>query len=192
MKQNWNKQKIELNEHEKEPLEIISDGMIMTKGVGNGRGIPIVIVDSSLREDFEQLVKAHKQMNLGDVKSFWAKESKTDRNIMLILFFKKPSEVVIILEFEMPEQGMLVDKIVQSQALYIQPGKEGDSISNTNDNPKILAEIPSRNFREEWEKIWVEILKQDFKKRGLKRGKAEEASEKFIEEMRELDYWRMK
>lgn len=192
MKKGWNKKKFKLKNYEKEPVPIISDAMIATKGIGDGRGIPLIIIDTSLRSDFEQLVKAHKHINLGDVKTVWSKPSKNKDMINLMLFFKKPSEVVLILEFDMPRKSMIVDKIVQSQALYIQPGSEGDRIGNTMDNPRILVEVQSRQFRKEWNKILNKVIQKDLRLRGVKRKYLKEASKEVIKEWRSLDYFRMK
>lgn len=192
MKKGWNSKKIKLKTYEKEPVKIVSDAMIATKGIGDGRGIPLTIIDTSLRNDFEQLVKAHKQIDLGDVETAWSKPSKNIDIINLMLFFKKPSEVVLILEFDLPRKSMIVDKIVQSQALYIQLGKEGDRLGNTIDSPRILVEVQSRYFKQEWNKILRTVIQKDLQSRGVKKKQLKEASKKIIEEWRNLDYFRMK
>jgi hypothetical protein len=47
------------HEREKEALRIVADGAIASRGVGEGRLIPLVILDTSSRPDVEEYIRPH-------------------------------------------------------------------------------------------------------------------------------------
>jgi hypothetical protein len=89
-------------------------------------------------------------------------------------------------------QGGVVDQIVQSQGLYLQGGRPGDRLASTLDHERILVEVPSRKFRPEWDRILRKALTKDYRRRGLSRGDARDATDSFISHWRELTSKRMK
>lgn len=182
------KKEISLNhEAEAKPVPIVSDVGVATQGTADGRIIPVLILDTSQRRDIEDLVKAHKLIGSGDANSAWSVPSRYNINkITLVLTFIKPSPCVILLDFDIARQGGVVDQIIQAQGVYIQPGKKGDRLSSTLDNERILIEVPSKHFRKEWDKILYKALVKNFKKKGLVKSDAKNASNGFIKEWREL------
>ena len=54
-----------------------------------------------------------------------------------------------------------------------------------------MIEVPSRDFRKEWNRILRKALYRDFKKGGLGRQKAKLATEKFLQTWRQLSAIRM-
>lgn len=175
-----------------EPVPIVSDPAVATRGVGDGRVIPVLIINSLERPDIEDMVRAHKCIGPGDVKSAWAKKSRFNRNkIRLVLFFTKPSSCFIVFEFDIMDQGHLIDQIVSAESVYIQPGRAGDRLASTIDNPRILVEVPSKKFRGKWEQIYSKALYRKFKKHGLSRKGAKESTQKFIEEWRHISATRL-
>src|ERR1700730_420478 len=63
---------IELShEREKDALRIVADGAIAHSGVGEGRLIPLVILDTSSRPDLEEYIRVHQYAGAGDVKCQW-------------------------------------------------------------------------------------------------------------------------
>lgn len=95
-------------------------------------------------------------------------------------------EAVICLEFHIASQGSLVDLILYSRALYIQPGVPGDRLSQTMEEEKIIVEIPQTGFELYWDKMWEKHLIQDFKKRGLSRKEAKLAAKDFMQNQRKI------
>ena len=151
----WQKKEILIrNRAEKEPVPIVSDAAVATQGTADGRLIPVLIIDTSFRPDIEDMIRAHKHIGAGDAQSAWSIPSRfnIDR-IFLILTVLKPSRCVIIVEFNIVRQGGVVDQIIHAQGVYIQPGKEGDRLSTTIDHDRLLVEVPSKHFRNEWNKI---------------------------------------
>lgn len=193
MKNKWHRTDIALpNLESAKPVPIVGDGAIATVILGEGRMIPVVIIDTSQRSDVEDLVKAQKQQTPGDVQSQWARLSHSKRYIALLLTFKRPSNILLILEFDIVKQGILIEFILTTKALYIQPGRNGDRLSSTLDNERILVEVPELGFREEWRKIWHKELEKHFRKEGLKRGEAREAAKTVMSQLYEISIFRMR
>lgn len=189
----WKKGEIQINNRaEKKPVPIVSDAAVATRGTADGRIIPVLIIDTSLRPDIEDMVRAHRHFGSGDAKSVWSITSRfnIDR-ISLILTIIKPSRCVFIVEFDIVRQGGVVDQIIHAQGVYIQPGKKGDRLSTTIDNDRILIEVPSRHFRDDWTKILHKALSKDFKRKGLSRSDSKNAATSFIKEWREFGSKRM-
>jgi len=189
----WQKKTIKLsNKAEKEPVPIVSDAAVATRGLADGRIIPLLIIDTSLRPDIEDMIRAHKHIGAGDVESAWSIPSRFDKSrISLVLTIIKPSRCVIILESDIARQGGFVDQIIHAQGLYIQPGKEGDRLSSTIDNERLLVEVPSRHFRKEWDNIFRKAITKNFQRKGLSRNDAKIATESFIKEWRQFGSSRM-
>jgi hypothetical protein len=181
---------------EADPVPIAADAGIATVAVGDGRMIPLLILDTSERPDIDDMVKAHHHMKgQGDVKAGWGRpDTFFDTGVVsLILTFEKPSHCVILLRFDIGKYGGLVDQIIRSQGLYIQPGRPGDRLSTTFDNPRILAEVPSREFQPEWDRMLRKAMRKRIQREhGLSRSEAKLATEKFIDEWRNLSSKRIR
>src|SRR6478735_1040359 len=62
--------KIELTDaREAVPIPIVSDAAMGTVGIAEGRIIPVLIVDTTLRPDIDDLVRAHEHLGPGDARS---------------------------------------------------------------------------------------------------------------------------
>jgi len=189
----WHETEIQIrNRAEKEPVPIVSDAAVATRGTADGRIIPVLIIDTSFRPDIEDMIQAHKHIGAGDARSAWSTTSRFNVDkISLILMMLKPSQCVIMLEFNIVRQGGVVDQIIHAQGVYIQPGKEGDRLSTTFNHDRILVEVPSRHFRDEWDKILHKAWSKDFKRKGLSRSDSKNAATSFIKEWREFGSKRM-
>ena len=175
------------NKAEKIPIPIISDPAMATRGVGDGRTIPVLIIDTSQRPDLEDMVNAHKHLGAGDVQSGWFLPSRfSTKKLGLILNFTKPSQCLCVLEFDVMTHKAVIDLIIQAEGLYLQPGKIGDRLSSTMDKPRILCEVPSKSFRKEWDKIHRKVIFKMFKNQGSSRVKAKQETEEFIKEWRKI------
>jgi hypothetical protein len=179
------------NQTECIPVKIVGDAAIASKGIGEGRLIPLIIIDTSNRPDIEELIHVHKFSPIGEVQISWCKISKNKNLLNLVLSFSRPSQCIVIIEFEIVRQGNLVDQILMSQALYIQPGREGDRLKNTMDKQRVLLEIPSVGFEKEWEKLFLARVADDFKKKGYSLKDSNEMGKMLINELRTLGRVRM-
>ncbi len=191
MSRKWKKRRIVLNRSlEARPLPIISDSAVAQHGLGEGRLIPLVIIDTSSRADIDDLVRLHDAVGLGDVTTYWASFKRKRDRLDLILRFHRPGKCVAILEFDVANQYAIVDMIVRSQSLYLQPGRPGDRLRYSIDKPKILVEIPSRDFASEWDGILHRVVAHQLRKRGLTRQQARASSEQVIHNWRQLGDFR--
>jgi hypothetical protein len=191
----WKPRKAQIpvrTEREARPVRIVWDAAIATTIIGDGRLIPLLIIDASERPDVSELVRIHKHLPLGDVICQWGDLDAGDGKIDLFLRFERPVELVLILQFDVVRQGGLVDYILIAKAVYIQPGREGDRFVASMDNPRILVEIPDTGFQEEWNRMFHKHILLDLRRRGLSRKEAKLAATRFIEEWREFGRFRMK
>ena len=193
MKNRWHKVEVVLpNQVSGEPVPIVADGVIATVVLGEGRIIPLLILDTSKRPDIEDMVKAHKILPPGDVKIQWGRIRKLENTVSLILQFQRPSEILIILDFNVTNQGILVEQILKAKSLYLQPGRTGDRLSTTMDKPKIIVEVPDSGFQKEWKKIWLKELTKMFRTKGLRRVEAKLAAETAIHEIQTISNFQIR
>jgi hypothetical protein len=180
------------HEREKDALHIVADGAIAHPGVGEGRLIPLVIVDSSSRPDLEEFIRVHQYVGAGDVTSQWGQIIGHDKSISLILSFLRPAELVAIIEFDLQRNhGILVEQTLATKALYIQSGREGDRLKHDVNLPKVILEVPEGGFAPIWEKIFRRYTTAQMRERGLNRADAKRVAKQAIEEMRKLAAIRM-
>lgn len=193
MKNRWHKVEVVLsNQVSSEPVPVVADGAIATVVLGEGRLIPLLILDTSKRPDIEDMVMAHKILPPGDVKIQWGCIRKLENTVLLILQFQRPSEISIILDFNVTNQGILVEQILKAKSLYLQPGRAGDRLSTTMDKPKIIVEVPDSGFQKEWKKIWLKELTKMFRTKGLRRGEAKLAAETAIHEIQTISNFQIR
>ena len=173
---------------EADPVPIVADGAIATALWGEGRTIPVLILDTSTRPDVENLVKAQYWAQLvGDADSSWTIKKRRSRvpRPLLILKFTKPSHCLLIIEFHMPLHGVLVDQILWSGGLYLQPGRPGDRLATTFKNPRITVEVPPNEiFRDEFEKVHKNAIARHFRSEGMPRARAKQAASSYLSEHR--------
>lgn len=174
------------------PVPIIADGSIASASLGDGKCIPVLIIDTSKRSDINDLVKAINTQLPGDVRSGWINYKKQAGLISLFLNFERPSEIIVILEFNIIRQGILIESILSSKALYLQPGKNGDKVSSTFCNDRILVEVPDMGFYSQWNEIFQKQLEIYFRKNGADRKTSEVAAINAIVEARKIIKLRIK
>jgi hypothetical protein len=178
-------------EEEKRPVRIIADAALATGGVGDGRLIPLVILDTGERPDLEEFIRVHQYFPPGDVDSQWGKLRHSTGTVALILSFKRPAELVAILEFDIVKQGCLVEQILIANGLYLQAGREGDRLLKNPDAPKVLLEIPDTGYRQYSDHTFHQHIMKHMRKRGLSRRQAREAASQSIMMWREFGQFRM-
>ena len=87
MKNKWHKEAVSIQHPvEAEPVPIVADASVATVAIGDGRMIPLLILDTSKRPDIEDMVKAHLHMrSQGDVNTRWALCANVDETPSLTL-----------------------------------------------------------------------------------------------------------
>jgi hypothetical protein len=181
------------HKREKDALRIVADGAIAHRGVGEGRLIPLVILDTSLRPDLEEYIRVHQYVGVGDVKCQWGQLIGHDNTVALILSFLRPAELVGIVEFDLRRNhGVLVEQVIGTRGLYIQAGREGDRLKHDVNLPKVILEVPDTGFgKTTWDKIYSRYTTAKMRERGLNRADAKRAAKEAIAELRKLGTVRM-
>ncbi|WP_327696948.1 hypothetical protein [Streptomyces sp. NBC_00459] len=160
--------------------------------VGDGRLIPVLIVDTTARPDLDELVRVHQYVSSGDCKSQWGTTLGGENQVLLHLEFIRPAPMTVTLGIDVASRGILIDSILMTQALYLLPGRPGDRFMTKQNDPRVLLEIPRGDFVVVWEKILRSVMRKKFRDRGFDRPGARAATEEFILKMRELTGFRLK
>jgi hypothetical protein len=186
-------QSIPMNSAEEaQVVRVVGDAAIATCSVGHGRLIPLIIIDTTNRPDLTEVIEVQTHFPEGDVIVQWACLPKRRDHIALLLKFQRPTERAAVIEFDIAKQGILVEHILQSKALYIQAGKAGDRLIHDLNRPKMLIEVPDTGIRALWDKLFFDAVVKLMRKDGLSRREAKEAARAAIGEIRELAKFRMK
>ena len=172
------------------PVPIIADGAIATVHWGEGRTIPVLIIDTSTRPDVENFIGSqHRTQIVGDAESMWS-FNKRPRGLprpLLLLNFTKPTQCLLIIEFEIPRQGVLVDQILWSHGLYLQPGRPGERLSATLENPRLIIEVPPNEiFRGEFESVYKKAIFRHFRREGMSRTHAKKGVDSYLRKQRDV------
>lgn len=168
------------------PTPIVADALVGTKGVAHGALVPLVILDTTDRPDIDHLIAVHQHLAPGDVEVQWAGAVSDRHRVVLLLDFKRPVPARVVLAFDAIVQGAVIDSIVHTNLLYLQGGRPGDSLRETYNAPRTIAEIPSESFAPEWERIFEDATYASLRERGLRRRHAKRAAELAIKELRSL------
>ncbi|MBO2650813.1 hypothetical protein [Shewanella algae] len=169
-----------------ECMELVADAAMANPFAADGKLIPLLILDSASDSSLLNLVKMHESSIPGDVESLWALKRFSDKFVYLVLFFQKPLELRIAIKLDTNKNSGLIDGIIQSRAVYIQPGKQGDKLSQNIDAPKILVEIPARTTFGKWDDILLKNVKRKLKNEGVSRRELNKAALEFISTRREI------
>ena len=187
-KKGWRNEEIEIH-HDLEafPVPIVADGAIATTAVMGRKLIPVLLLDTRTRPDIDNLIKTQKIMNQGEVTRYWGRNPTKDKGpVTLLLRFTKPTVCTVLLHFDPCTQGGLLDQIIQAEAFYIMGAEPGERLGPNIDRAKILVEVSSCEFRDEWDRIWDDALRQDWRANGLSRNRAKQYSKEFRKEWRKL------
>ncbi|HML12280.1 MAG TPA: hypothetical protein VK456_03180 [Xanthobacteraceae bacterium] len=169
----------------KPAVPIVSDAAIATDAIGDGRFIPVVIMDTSARPDIAELISIHDKAPPGDVVSAWGSILDGPRDhLALFLHFQRPMELSFALNFDLSRQGSIVELALRSRAIFLQAGKLGDRLYRTLDAPRMIAELGGGMPKERWDDLWAKAIKRRLRTEGLSNGEAKRAAIRFIEEMR--------
>ncbi len=164
-------------------MPVVADGALAIRGQVGGRLVPVVMVDMTVRPDVAELVRVHEHLGMGDCFSQWA---QTGNRLVLRLRFERPIELAIGLAFELPRQADLVDQVISARAVYLQHGVEGDTMSTTMGNARLVIELPPTGFEKEWERLFPASLTREFRGQGLKRAAAKQAAREMVKRWREF------
>ena len=173
-------------------VPIVGDAAIAAARIGDGKLIPLVIIDTSERSDLDEVIRLHAHLGPGDVKVQWGMPLEKTDKIILVLSFRNPIEAVAILEFDIVLQGILVDQILTARVFYLQSGRPGDRYITNPSAPRIFVEVPDTGVRGHWDKLFHKRVAKHMRAKGLGRQQAKSAAAQAIQEMRAVGRFRMK
>lgn len=167
-------------------IQIVRDGAIAMPDLGDGRLIPVLIIDCDSRRDLYDMVMAHQDMPPGDVTVTWGRKLFSKKNVYLIIEFKKPAITEAIIEFDIAQYGGTADLIINARAFYFQPKDSGARVMEGLDKPKILIEVPYGAKLDDWDFILKNHLVKRFRKQGATKKEAVEAAKDHLEGLRKM------
>lgn len=172
-------------------VPIVGDGAIAHPDIGEGRLIPVLIVDCENHPALLDLILIHADTPPGDVVVRWGRRIFDKKNVYLTLDFARPVLTSASLCFNVAKQGGLVDWIINARGVYLQPSASGTKVSEGIDQPKIVVEIPPETTLPRWESIYRNSVIRTYRKGGCTRAEAKEATAQHLARLRELSAKRM-
>lgn len=184
--------RVTLKPREISPVPIIADGAVATRQPLSGHLVPVLILDTSDRADIVELIRIQRHLPPGDVVSSWGGHSRTARTILLLLEVSRPLRTKILLEFDIATQGILVDFILAVRAVGLQGGTLGDRLSTTMEHDRMILEVAATGFEPKWNELLRRELNRDYRRQGLTKRQANQATEQTVLEWRQLQEYRIK
>ncbi len=172
-------------ERESVPIRVVADAAIATGSVGEGRLIPLLVLDTSQRPDVDELVRIHGRSAPGDAVSTWVRMSGAESRVGLWLSFSRPAELNMVIDFVLRTHGGLVDQILRTHGFYLQPGGPDSTPDLLGTRPTILVEVAA-DFGSDWDRILRRSLQRDYRQQGLSRAEAEQAASCLVTEWRRV------
>ena len=174
------------------PVSIVSHAAMAAGAQADGRVIPHLVLDTTARDDLAEAIRTQATLPGGDVQSMWTRRPGRRGFVTLLLRFQRPAACKAVLEFDIVEQGKLVEAIVTAQGLCILAGQPGDGFVHDADRPAMSIEIPEMGFRQVWDELYASSLYKRFRGRGLTRAEARDAIEDHLTEARRVLGFRMR
>lgn len=169
------------------PAPIVADGAIASPSAGDGRLVPVVIIDGSVRPDLATAIRVHRDFEAGDLRVQWGNLPNSESNkVALFLTFVRPTELNAVIEFDVVHQGMLVENILIARMMYLQAGKQGDRLSANLEVPMLLLEVVETGFRSYWDKRFLKGVSNYFRSKRKNRADAKRMAKAAIGKMKQL------
>lgn len=167
-------------------IPLIRDGAIANPNIGDGRLIPVLILDCSNHPVFLNLVRLHQATPPGDVISRWGYGRFNKRFVELNLKFLKPVELEVNIRFDLRTQPAIADSIVQARSVYLQPSEYGDRVIDGIDKPKIIIEIPPQTKLPNWDSMLLKEIEIKMKNDGMNKKTAKDAAKQHLKIIRDF------
>ncbi|MBP2214683.1 hypothetical protein JOJ87_005095 [Rhodococcus ruber] len=160
-------------------LDIVADGSLAQPRFASGFQVPILVLDTSLRPDVNDVFDAHLYAHLnggddGDIETAWIGDP--DSWVGLDVRFKRPIKTRAVIKFPLPKYALLVHLALKSRAISIHAGKPGAKFSDyynpSDDNSQqvtsmsgsITLTLPHGGFEKIWGKTYRSHLIEYFKR----------------------------
>ena len=171
---------------------VVNTAALSVVGVANGRTVPVVILQPDDENKTDAVITAHSGISEGNCESQWG--CSYDRNtILLHLEFTEPVALKIIIPLDIIHNGATIDQIIHTQCLYLMTGNPGMKLSQNLRKERILLEVPSREFADEWRKLYKKKYCKHLRKtHHISSKAAEEVFDKLQDEFSCIKKLRMK
>lgn len=173
---------------EMKPLVVVRDGALSIPKVADGRIIPVLILDTTGREDVNEYVRIHKAGLPGDVSTQWGRKRFGSKRFLIVRSLR-PVEISMLIELDAERNAQLINFILKAEAFYLQPGRPGDRLSDDVGKPKVLIGVPDTGFADQWRREYALRIVAKFKRMGLRGSAAKEAATKHMATMGQLEDW---
>lgn len=167
-------------------VPVVGDGAISSPDFGDGRFIPVLIVDCSNHQELSDLIMLHSEEAPGDVTTIWGRRLLSKKFVFLEMAFSKPMRTTITLQFSVEKQGDIVEWIRKVRGVYLQPTCSGRRVIEGINKEKILVEVPKESTFPGWERIHTDSLVKKYRRSGLGRAQAVRAAETHRRTLEEL------
>ena len=172
-------------------VPLVRDGAVASPEIGDGRLIPVLILDCSNHPQFLNLVHVHQKTPPGDVVSRWGYNPLNKRFVELKMNFVKPVDLEVRVQFDLRTQAAIADSIVQAKSVYLQPAESGRRVIDGLDKPKIIIEVPPQTKLLKWDSMLLKQIEKKMKHDGVGKKTARNAAKQHLARMRELTGKRM-
>lgn len=163
-----------------------SDGALAHPDIGDGRIIPVAIIDCKNDKKLYELILLHEHTPPGDVCVTWARDLMDSKHVYLKLEFELPMKHVARIRFALSKHTTIVDGAIRSRGLYLQPMESGTKVIDGLAEPKILIEIPSSATFPDWPKIHRKVILKEYREQGASQAEAKELAEQHLERLAEI------
>jgi hypothetical protein len=174
------------------PIPIVSDGMITTQGLHGGKGLPVLLLDTSDRADVAEFIRVHEKLGPGDFEFQWGQIEEHEGTVAVFIKCIRPMQLFFVLEFNIVKQGILVEQALTGEGIYLMKAKGPDVRLSANfEEPKVIFQIGDTGFRKVWDELFPKHLIAHYRKNGLSRQQAREAARSLVEDLRKITVLRM-
>ena len=170
---------------------IVGDGVIVNPAIGDGRPIPILLLDCSNSPQFKNLIQVHQNTPPGDVRARWGYNPFNKRFVELELNFLKPVELKISIPFDLRKQSAIADSIIQAKSVYLQASEPDKRLNNIITNQKIIIEIHPITKLPKWDSMLLKQITKKIEQDGVNKKSAKDAAKQHLARMREFSGQRM-
>ncbi len=185
----WRKATLQVQyRREIKPLVLVGDGALSIPNVADGRIIPVLILDTSGREDVDEYVRIHQPGLSGDASTQWGRRRFGSKRFLIVRSLR-PVEISMLIELDAERNAQLINFILKAEAFYLQPGKPGDKLSDSVSKPKVLIGVPDTGFAGQWRREYASRIVAKFRRMGLRRSAAKDAAAKHMVTMGLLEDW---
>lgn len=130
----------------------------------DGRFVPVVVVDASSSPEIRESVSAAKHEPDGDSVCAWGMVPGT---VFLHVILLRPVPAEFYIPFSLPEEGIVVDGIVECGYFLLRAGNPSDNLMSTMDHPALLIDVGENDFASQWPTLYKRSMMDDFRRKGL-------------------------